>query len=363
MAFVKPVVEIAFSTNPGTLPGTWTDISQWCMGQMSWGMGRDAEFDNCQAGTLTLTLDNRDRRFDPKNSAGPYFGNLKARRRIRVTISGTVVFTGFIDGWPQHYDDFSRMATVTIKANDPMSVLATTKVTGTPYELQVRLDGPTAWYPLDDPADSLKARNIMDTKKGGLYSNDGVKLNQSTTGVWTNAPYFFGAGKPGGTAAVPQPSESKGFGLSLGDPLNGAGFSGNHSIEFWVKALPAGVAGYGQRDYGVAVHLASTTGNTTKLAYIDNSVVSNRNTFGTSGGRAIDDGAWHHVVMTYNGSQREFFVDGTSDAVVGGATTLYGVSTGFIGHYWGSVSTNTFFWNVVDVLTQGQYLRHIAYYN
>jgi hypothetical protein len=364
MAFVKPVVEVAFTTNPGTVPGggAWTDISQWCMNSMEWVQGRDVELDSASTATLTLVLDNRDRRFDPKHSAGPYFGNLKARRRIRVTISGTLMFTGFIDGWPQAYSDFSRTSTVTIRANDPMSFLATAKITGTPYELQVGLDAPISWYPLDE-VDSLQARNIMDVKRAGQYANEGVKLNQPAGGIWENAPLFTNAGRPGGTAASPQPAESKGFGVALGDPLLGAGFAGNSTVEYWEKIYPAGIAGYGQRDYGVAVHLCSTTGNTTKLAYIDNSVVSNRSTFGTTGGRAIDDGSWHHVVMTYDGSQRLFYVDGSLDATVGGATPLFGTNTGFIGHYWGSISTNTFFWNVVDVLMQPIHLRHIAYYN
>lgn len=366
MAWVKPVVEVAFTTDPGTVPGTWTDISQWCMGPMSWTYGRDAEMDQAQAGTLSLTLDNRDRRFDPLHSSGPYFGNLKPRKRIRVTSGSDVVFTGFVDGWPQSYDSFAKMATVELRAIDPTVFLATSKITGTPYEIQVLYDQPVAWFPLDD-VDSLLARNVVNANGKGIYANDGVKLNQDAGGVWGKAPYFFDASRPGGTLASPLPEQSKGFGLNLGDPMNGGGFSNPQSVEFWVKILPRAVQGLGQRNYGISVHVCTAAANTDHIAGSFNSVVrcdQNDAGLGLVGARAVDDGAWHHVALTSNGTTQRIYVDGTLDASRSSSLRIvYGTSTGFVGQFWGNGSINGYHFNILDYQRFEGFLRHIAYYD
>lgn len=367
MAWVRPTVEVAFTTNPGTVPGSWTDISQWCMGPMVWSYGRDAEMDQAQAGTLSLVLDNRDRRFDPLHNLGPYYGNLKPRKRIRVTASGTTLFTGFVDGWPQTYDDFARVATVELKAIDPTVFLATSKITGTPYEIEVLYDQPVAWFPLDE-ADTLLARNVINPNGKGIYASDGVKLNQDTTGVWSKAPFFFDAARPGGTLAVPLPAESKGFGLNLGDPMGVAGALNPQSVEFWVKLVPVAIAGLGQRDYGIALHLCSSSSNTDRIAMSDNSVVANDMNMGVSppfkGVRGVDDGGWHHVVLTSSGGTQNIYIDGTLDATKSSANRIvYGSSLGFIGQFWGHGSMAGYFFNTVDVQRFQGYLRHIAYYD
>jgi len=66
--------------------------------------GRSRRLDKSQTGSAAVTLDNRLRTFDPLYSAGPYFGQIKPRRPIRISVSGQAVFTGLIEDWNLDYD-------------------------------------------------------------------------------------------------------------------------------------------------------------------------------------------------------------------------------------------------------------------
>jgi hypothetical protein len=46
------------------------------------------------AGTATIVLDNRDRRFDPSYAAGPYFGNLKPGKQVRIRVTYSPTWPG-----------------------------------------------------------------------------------------------------------------------------------------------------------------------------------------------------------------------------------------------------------------------------
>lgn len=122
--FPAAVVEIAFSTNPATAP-TWVNVTQWVQ-SFNITRGRQRELNAIQTGTASVLLDNRDRRFDPSNTAGPYYPNVLPTRRIRISGQwngvSTAQFNGFIDGWPQTWDGWSD-ANVPLTASDAFKVL------------------------------------------------------------------------------------------------------------------------------------------------------------------------------------------------------------------------------------------------
>lgn len=66
--------------------------------------GRSRELDTFTSGQCTFTLDNRDRRFDPLNTAGPYAGEIRPRLRVTVVRDGISLFDGFIEDWDYEYD-------------------------------------------------------------------------------------------------------------------------------------------------------------------------------------------------------------------------------------------------------------------
>jgi hypothetical protein len=78
-----------------------------------------------QAGSATLVLDNRLRTYDPLYEDGPNYGNLKANRRVRITLdltgTPTVIFTGWTDGWSFAYDKSNNDATATITCIDALA--------------------------------------------------------------------------------------------------------------------------------------------------------------------------------------------------------------------------------------------------
>jgi hypothetical protein len=98
-------VEMALFTDPG-VPPSWIDVSDYVQGY-SFHRGRSSELDRVEAATGQVLLDNRDRRFDPTYTAGPYYGYLVPTRRVRggVTYNGTryPLFAGYVEDWQIAY--------------------------------------------------------------------------------------------------------------------------------------------------------------------------------------------------------------------------------------------------------------------
>jgi len=91
--------------------------------------GRSSRYDAPTAGTLTVNLEDPGRELDPTNEAGPYYGNIEARRPItlasRWTVGGTVVD---VPAWSGYIDDIvgdyrSAEGRVTITAIDLIGLL------------------------------------------------------------------------------------------------------------------------------------------------------------------------------------------------------------------------------------------------
>lgn len=80
------------------------------------------------AGALTLTLDNRDRRFDPHYTSGPYYPNLVPNTAGTLTANYAAtdynVFTGTIDEWPQTYPSSGIDQTTPTQAFDAIKKLS-----------------------------------------------------------------------------------------------------------------------------------------------------------------------------------------------------------------------------------------------
>jgi hypothetical protein len=91
--------------------------------------GRSDEFSQFQSGSCSFTLRNNQREFDPNNLSSPFIDILKPRRQVLVVTGRTtslstltVLFSGYIDAWPQSWT--STTGSVEIVAHDLLSVLA-----------------------------------------------------------------------------------------------------------------------------------------------------------------------------------------------------------------------------------------------
>lgn len=172
-------VELGFGSPPGSTSPTWTDVSDRVLldvGDLEIVPGRSPESDALAPRSLRFTLDNRDDRFNPRNTSGPYYGNLKPRVpvRVRVNYAGVTrtLFRGFVDGgWPQ--DLLARQEYVTVSALDAAGYLAQTPAPETAFEVAARgyVDaGPT-------PASWLKAQSSggwIDVLSGGSVTASSV---------------------------------------------------------------------------------------------------------------------------------------------------------------------------------------------
>lgn len=171
MALVKPTLTFELGLTAGfhdaTTSVAWTDITNYVI---SWSTGRGREpkrppahFDPGQA---DLLLNNRDRRFDPTNTAGPYYPNLqpaRVRLRIRATWdagAGPVtydVITAFVKRWPPEWTA-TATSVVKITAVDAMGApLNLAQIAGSIWQTMVRHDKPLAWYRLGEGSGTLAA--------------------------------------------------------------------------------------------------------------------------------------------------------------------------------------------------------------
>ena len=157
MAYPTPIVEIAFDHGPYELNPTWTPVTQWCW-SMTIDRGRSDDWGDFD-GSASVTLNNRDRRFDPYNTSGPYYGRLLPRRQIRIraqtTTGGTTtthdVFRGFIDGWAPQWTDAGTNSSVTLSCFDAFQLLAAEQLPADWASGYILGTSPRHYYPCNEP--------------------------------------------------------------------------------------------------------------------------------------------------------------------------------------------------------------------
>ena len=154
----------------GTLVGD--DVSQFCQ-EISISRGRSDQLQNFNAGTCTVRLLNRDRRFDPINESSPYWdvstgkSGVTPRRKVTIFSDGVELFTGRITDIDVSYEPNSPNATsensyVTITAADDFVLLANTFTENAITPTQ-ELSGARVTSILDLPEVNYPATRDIDT--------------------------------------------------------------------------------------------------------------------------------------------------------------------------------------------------------
>ena len=160
-------ISIAFDDGPYVASPTWTDVTSYVR-NFSTHRGRSSDFDQFDTGTAQVTLDSRDRRFDPFYTSGPYYGKLLPRRQIKIegmsNSTTYAVFRGFIAGWPVTWSEAGKDSTVTIQCFDALGLMANEQV-------------PTDWP-------DYYTRNISTMSGGTVTLRRYFRANDSrTTGI------------------------------------------------------------------------------------------------------------------------------------------------------------------------------------
>lgn len=91
----------------------WSDVTQYAT-NINVSRGKSRELDRFQAGSLTVSFNNKGRVFDPTYASSPYYGQIVPRKSVRYSADGVMQFVGVIDDWDLSYSvDGNSVASLT----------------------------------------------------------------------------------------------------------------------------------------------------------------------------------------------------------------------------------------------------------
>jgi hypothetical protein len=129
-------VDIGFGSGPLATTPTWTDVTTYVRA-MTINRGRGSVHQEFDAGSLSLTLDNTDGRFDPNNSSSPYDPNLKLGTPVRIQALHSVttydLFRGHVDVWPLTYPESGLDAIVHLDCIENLALVRSDELTAQAY--------------------------------------------------------------------------------------------------------------------------------------------------------------------------------------------------------------------------------------
>ena len=351
-------VEIGFSTTAGsgTVPLnstlasiTWTDVSA-DVRACSIKRGRSSELDSFNTGSCQITFANADRKYDPENAAGTYYGKLTPGRPIRIRAtppsgSATGIFFGFVDQFNQQYTNPTD-ATAVVTASDAFKVMNLITLPSY-WEYEVRYDPPKSWFRFDDgPAPTTVLDSISLTSAGRWLTNAGAPTTGASTGSLVSGDSSVSAVFDG-TDYIKIPIGYMPFDINDADLA---------AVECWISTTTTTNGSYGifyhpGNEFTIAIGMVVAGGVGTiqgqwgqvsgvNLADAETSAV------------VVNDGKPHHISMSFsNGALHQLWVDGVlatttttftttasteTDVVVGkaftsSATATYNMASGFVG--------------------------------
>ena len=154
-------LDIGFGSGPLAASPTWTDVST-DIRSMTINRGRSSISQSFPAGTMTVTLDNRDGDYDPNNSSSPHSPNLKLGTPVRVQATYNMttydLFYGHISRWPLNYPMSGKDAIAVIECTENLGLLRSGRLLAQSYS--VELTGTRIGNILDDASWPAGARSI-----------------------------------------------------------------------------------------------------------------------------------------------------------------------------------------------------------
>lgn len=233
-------VEVAFTTDALAEPA-WVDVTGDVRFWDTW-RGRNRELEAFQPGRATVVLDNRDRQYDSVNAAGPWFGNVKPMRRLRIreTFSGVTypTFDGYVDRWQLDYPNSGKDATAVVTATDAFKIFARTDLPTSVYDDLVKSRAPDVYWRLDETKNSEADDDLAALNSGAL--------GPAADGTYVGMPNLAGEAlvvkDPGGSMELTNSNDRAGTGL-MGVLVDGADFDifggSTTSFVFEAWAIPA----------------------------------------------------------------------------------------------------------------------------
>jgi len=317
MPYPTPIVEVAFTDGPYVVSPTWTDVTSYVRDmQISRGVSDDWEL--VADGSATVVLSNRDRRFDPFNASGPYYGNLLPRRqiRIRATYGGTTydVFRGFISGWPPEWTDAGYDSTVTLSCFDALQLLGSSSLPADWSRDYILSLNPRHYYPCDEPIVAFTAGSLKDYGTYPLNITTTTNVSNSSElaiGLPSRSIQGVGTGGTGSTGLVSNGYSPNVITMSLWGVFD---YANSASCAFTNCAMGIG---YDQNTGKYVVEVSDVGAGTIRT-------LTTTNTY--------DSGTPRHIVSTFNNTTKAqtLYIDGvlvptgttTAGAILFGAESV-----------------------------------------
>lgn len=299
-------VSIAFGTsNPMTESPTWTEVTA-DVRNVRIRRGRTDETQRFSPGTCSVTLNNRDRQYDPQYASATYVGNLYPMRQLKVEAvwnSTTYpMFRGFIEGWPQRYNESNKDAVVELVANDAFELLSNCELPSL-SGLLASLGTVAFWYPLNDDNTGEFYNTAVDLTYGqhGAYYYDDITTFVDFKQVSLSEP-GESVKLTGGATVKLSPAT---YATLLTPKVYTLG------LVFAVNGNPAGDAPLidATGDYVDA----STRVTVSTSGVVGFSVQAGAASASITGTTPVTDGKPHSVVVTRNGTALQLWVDGVSE--------------------------------------------------
>ena len=296
-------VEIAFTSDPFDDTPSWTDVSADVRENPGVQITRGtvgALGQPITAGQASFLLSNRARLYDPAYSAGTYYGNLKARKQVRITATWSavdyVLFRGFVSGFNVTTDNGGKDSVVSVEAFDLLSIMAATRLSGGSlgaYGEYVAALSPTMWL-----------RTVSTVDWDDYQDTYTVVPPLAVLGVVFSPVASLAVGVTG----------SNGFatGYGSGCPVSPAiTDASDWSLSFWWQSsmtLPAvtkPICNGGGTTYVAGITSAGF------LSWV--SATSGANRTSVVGAVSLLDNLVHHVLITRAGTTITMYIDGVAD--------------------------------------------------
>ena len=311
MAYPVPVVEVAFTDGPYVVSPTWTDVTSYVRG-MEISRGVPDDWTLQADGSATVVLSNRDRRFDPFNTTGPYYGNLLPRRqiRIRATHGGTTydVFRGFIAGWPPEWTDAGYDSTVTLQCFDALQLLGSNAMPtdwASPY---ITTLSPRHWWRFDDPLPFYQS--------SATIADYGSAPSKLTTNATTQQNSALAEGLPQTSIGSNFYVNGNGFGV---ETLSTANVTSDVTLAYWTRTqtadLNAGEVGVATAGFNSVSLKQVTRASSADYGKFYAVIYTATNYTVWKTGTTYEPGEIYHVAFTYSRSSGTgiIYVNGIAD--------------------------------------------------
>lgn len=327
-AFPTMTIEAGFTNGALDEPVTWVDITKYVrQGKIS--RGRQHELARFDAGTMTLTLTNRDGRFSPFNTGSPYSPNVAPSIPIRVIAAyghdSWPLFRGQVESWQLRWPSASDSDVVVSAVDATKALNMKSATTISQYRAAVLADSPYLYWRLGDPPGTTTVADTSGNSRTGTVAGAGAFLGAGGA-IIADVDGAFDCGNGTGQITGPVSVNQNSVTLEVWAQFRSLPSSGIEGVG--AAAALASLSNSSGADQQIDIEINNSftlTESGVPFVHVDNGLgtiadcVSQVRVIATpfhipvtikGDPLVIHDSRWHHYVVTSDGSHVALYVDG-----------------------------------------------------